>query len=180
MKPNEVFEVNATRKKLEGAAAIFIGVFILGVIISYFVFLRKLDLFEGTVIASIVSSVKSQITAFSLIGSWYVAFFGGLFFIFVPLEIYFITAIKNDPWIVYLVFLFGISISYSLDYLIGVKLSKVSRKLISPKKFYTVKSYLNTHGKLGIFLPNFIPSLSNTILFTSAVIGLIFRIMLSA
>jgi len=38
-----------------------------------------------------------------------------------------------------------------------MKISKLSKKLISPKKFYSIKSYLNRYGKLAIFAARALP-----------------------
>ena len=66
---------------------------------------------------------------------------------------------NNNPYLVLCIFIFGIIISYSLDYLIGMKLSRISKKLISPKKFYNVKSYINRFGNIAILIANGVPFL---------------------
>jgi len=158
MQKDMIVELNVRRKKLEGIATIAIIVFIALVIISYLIFLRKLSIFQDSVLTDIVGHVKIQITAFSTLGSLYIALFGGLFFIFVPMEAYFIKALSNsNPILLYILFIFGILISYSVDYLIGMKMSKLSKKLVSPKKFYKIKSFLNRYGKIAIFGANALP-----------------------
>jgi hypothetical protein len=168
---NIAIEINSLKKKLEGIATIVLGIFILTVIVTYLVFLRKLPIFQDTIITTILSHITSQIASFNILGSLYIALFGGLFFIFLPMEAYFVNSLRfNNAIFLFLAFTFGMTISYSLDYIIGMKISKISRKIISPKKFYTMKSYINRYGKLAIFVVNVIPFLpSQQITFISGV-----------
>ena len=134
-----ITEINKRKKKLDGLATIGIFVLIILIILIYLIFLRKLQVFKDTFLTDIVSHIKGNITAFNLLGSFYVALFGGLFFIFVPMEAYYIKALANSNSILlYIVFILGIVISYTSDYIIGQKLSKAATKLISPKKFYSI------------------------------------------
>ncbi len=160
MQTDVIIEMHARRKKLEGLLTIAAIAFVILVIISYLIFLKKLSFFQDSLLTSIVGHVKSEIVAFSTLGSFYTALFGGLFFIWVPMEGYFIKAMLNsDPVLLYALFIIGIIISYSIDYLIGLKLSKLSKKLVSPKKFYRIKTYINRYGKAAIFLASAIPFL---------------------
>jgi membrane protein DedA with SNARE-associated domain len=168
---NIIIEVNSLKKKMEGFGAIALGLFILLIIITYLTFLRKLDFFQDTIITTFLRHISSHVTSFNLLGSFYIALFGGLFFIFMPMEAYFVNSLRyNHPALLFIVFLTGMLISYSLDYIIGMKLSKISRKVVSPKKFYKIKSYINKYGKMAIFLANLIPFLpSQQITFISGV-----------
>jgi len=158
MHSNVIIEMNAKRKKLEGFLTIAAIVFIIIIIVSYLIFFKKLSIFQDSMLTDIVGHVKTQIVTFSTLGSFYTALFGGLFFIWVPMEGYFIKALlSSNPTILYLLFIGGIMISYSIDYLIGMKLSKLSRRLVSPKKFYKIKTYINIYGKAAIFLASAIP-----------------------
>jgi len=134
--------------------------FIISAIGIYIVFLRNSDVFQDTFIASFLSHAGSNIASFNLLGAFYIALFGGLFFIFVPMEAYFINALRyNNPFLLFLVFIFGILVSYSADYLIGINISKFAKKTVSPKKFYRIKSLLNRFGRIGIFAASAIPLL---------------------
>lgn len=157
---DDIVEVNALKKKVSGLVAIGTVLFIISIIVIYIVFLRKSTVFQDTFIASFLSHVGSNIASFNLLGAFYIALFGGLFFIFVPMEAYYINALRHsNPFILFLVFIFGILISYSADYLIGTKISKFAKKAVSPKKFYKIKSLLNKFGRVGIFAASAVPFL---------------------
>ena len=157
---DEIVEVNALKKRVSGIVTIGIVLFIISIIIIYIVFLRKSTIFQDTFIASFLSHVGSNIASFNLLGAFYIALFGGLFFIFVPMEVYFINALRyNNPLLLFLVFITGILVSYSADYFIGIRISKLAKKSVSPKKFYKIKSLLNKFGRVGIFAASAIPFL---------------------
>lgn len=157
---NEINEINARKKKIDGILSITAVFFVLLILILYILYFRRLEIFQDSFLTLIVSHIKNKIAAFNLLGSFYVSLFGGLFFIFVPMEAYFINALRYNPaLIITLVFICGIIISYTADYLIGMKMSRLSRKLISPKKFYKIKSFLNRFGKPAIFAVHAIPFL---------------------
>ncbi len=158
MRSDVIIEMHSRRKKLEGIITIASIVFVMLVIVSYLIFLKKLAIFQDSWLTAIIGHIKSQIVSFSILGSFYTALFGGLFFIWVPMEGYFIKAMLNaNPALLYILFIIGIIVSYSIDYMIGLKLSRLSRKLVSPKKFYKIKTYINRYGKAAIFLASAIP-----------------------
>ena len=106
---------------------------------------------------AIYQHVVTNIFGLTLLGMFYVAFFGGLFFITLPIEIIFLNALNTyNPALVFLATIFGLLISYSLDYLIGHRLSGLSKKLISVKQFYKIKTQINKRGALAVFILNFI------------------------
>jgi len=155
-----IMEINAKKKRREGLAIIFSVVFIVVVVILYVTYLRKLAFFQDTFVSHLVGFVKDHIAQFDIMGAFFIALFGGLFFIFLPMELYFINSLNhNSGWTLLLVYVIGMLVSYSADYLIGKNLSNLSRKLISPKKFYRIKSYLNRYGKIAIFGASAIPML---------------------
>jgi len=156
MLSNEIKEVNAKKKRLDGYLTIAVIILVIWIGILYWIFLR--DILADTMFGTIVGHIKTQIASFSELGSLYIALFGGLFFIFIPMEAYYMNALSNsNTYILYSLMLSGIIISYSIDYFLGMKFSKISRKLISPKKFYGIKQYLNRYGQLAIFIAHVVP-----------------------
>ncbi len=157
---NLVLELNSKKKKLEGLALIIFSAVAVLIILTYIVFLRDMALLQNSFLADFFTHVKFHITNWTMLGSLYVAFFGGMFFIFVPMEGYFVPALQNNNGLVlFTIFIIGILVSYSIDYLIGLKLSKIAKRLVSPRKFYKIKSIINRHGKLAILVANIIPFL---------------------
>ena len=156
MENASIKEVNVRKKKVDGVITVSVIILIICLVFLYMGLLRPM--LEDTFIAGTVSAVKDDIYTFNALGSLYVAFFGGLFFVFFPMEAYYAKALaSNNLLLLYVLFILGILVSYSLDYLFGMKLSKMSRKLVSPKKFYKIKSYINRYGKVAIFVASAMP-----------------------
>lgn len=155
---SDFIEYRSKVKKLSGMflIAIFCIIGALGVL--YFIFLRRLELFQGTWFSFALTHIKDEVFSNSAIGLFYVTFFGGLFFLFTPIDVFFIAAIntgKFSPLHCTLMFL-GLLFSYSLNYVIGLRFSTLSKKLVSPKKFYKTKVIVNKFGKLAILFFNII------------------------
>ena len=76
-----------------------------------------------------------------------------------PLEALFITFLigGQNGLLLILIYVFGFICSYTLNYYIGYKLSEISRKLITPKKFYKIKGIINRYGSGAIFAFNLFP-----------------------
>jgi hypothetical protein len=155
---DEIKEVNARKKKLDGMITIMVFLLVIWIAVLYFGFLRSI--LAGTWFGAMVGSIKHELATFSALCSLYVTLLGGLFFIFIPMEAYYLNALNHtQPVALYAMFILGISISYTLDYFVGMKFSRLSRKLISPKQFYKIKSLINRRGQAAIFAANAIPML---------------------
>jgi membrane protein YqaA with SNARE-associated domain len=94
-----------------------------------------------------------------LLGAFYTSLFGGLFFVFLPMEAVYIRYLKSgfSPFLIILVYVGGFLFSYTANYYIGLKLNNVSKKIISPKKFYKIKGIINRYGAWAIFGFNVLP-----------------------
>ena len=134
---------------------ILLGLFILFYILKF----KYWDFFLIRWINGLVKGISSNISHTTLIGSLYAAIFGGIFVAPIPLELIFIKFLKSGhPLILILLFyIIGLIISYSINYFIGARLTKLSKKVISTKKFYKVKGFLNRYGAWAIFIFNALP-----------------------
>lgn len=155
---SDFIEYKRLNKKWSGI--VLIGVFSLIVITItfYLIFLRKLPLFESTYIPIILNHIKTHIFAYSSLGLFYATFFGSLFFLFIPLEAFYIAALKKGMMspLHFAALFAGVLLAYSINYFIGWRFSRFSKNLISPKQFYRIKIAVNRFGKLAIFLFNVI------------------------
>lgn len=106
-----------------------------------------------------------------------VAFCGGLFFLFLPLELIFMSYLKMGLSPVTLYFLFFIVQipAQSLNYAVGFRLNRLSKLMIPPQKFYRLKGLVNRYGPFAVFFINALPLPSPVL---SAVLG-VFRYRLS-
>ena len=148
------------RRKVSNAA-ILVGVLIIAIslLVTYALVLRGLDVFPFTAIDAITNHMFTTIAQGTLLGAFYTTFVGGLFFVVVPMELLFTRLIvKGNPWaLVLLLYLLGMTLSYTLNYIIGQNLAGIAKSIISVKKFYSIKATLNKHGSWGIFFINALP-----------------------
>jgi|FLOH01.1.fsa_nt_gi membrane protein YqaA with SNARE-associated domain len=167
--PHAIFSYNQVKKRLFVIVSALIFIFLLLFVLNYLLFFKNSDFFLVIWINSFLSHISSNIANTSVLGAFYTTLFGGLFFIFLPLEAVFITFLKeNNSFIVILLYLIGLIISYTINYFIGYKLTDFSKKIITPKKFYKIKNYVNKYGALAIFLFNVFPLPSQPL---SAILG---------
>ncbi|MGM5481982.1 MAG: VTT domain-containing protein [Nanobdellota archaeon] len=160
MEKSLIYELDSRKKIINRILTLVI----LGIVVFlgtiFFVLFKGSGVFNNTFIMYLINHVRISLSEFGLLGSLYVGLFGGLFFLFFPMEAYFIKALSvSNEYLVFLFFFSGIIFSYSMDYFIGMKFSRISKKLISAKKFYSIKSYINKFGSLAIFIANGIPFL---------------------
>lgn len=129
--------------------------------LSYYFFLRHEHLVFFDFIGSFVTHVKDAITSASVTGMIYSAVFGGLFFVTIPMELVFISFLRQgaQPYILVTTFIAGFILSFTINYIIGMKLDTISKKIISPQKFYKIKGVLNRYGAAAVFVINLIPFL---------------------
>ena len=156
---NSIFAYNKGEKKkfLLNSLYVFVFLFLFGLI--YFFFFKNLDFFLIKFLNVLVDGVSIEIKDLSYQGIFYIALFGGFFLIFMPLEVIFISVLTGGRSALFLIliYLLGIFISYNINYYIGYKLGDFSKKLITYKKFYSIKKIINKYGTLAIFLFNFLP-----------------------
>ncbi|MFT4303929.1 MAG: VTT domain-containing protein [Candidatus Woesearchaeota archaeon] len=157
---DNIFTYNISKKRLFGIFVIFGGIFLLLMASSYFFFFQYLDNSFVRAVNLFFGHIFSHMTNITLLGSFYVALFGGLFFVYAPIEALFATFVsRHNPFLVTFFFVCGFLISYSINYLIGFKLAELSKSLIGARKFYKVKVKLNKYGSLAIFMFNALPLL---------------------
>ena len=147
------------RKKL------FINILLLGSmgivlasIILYFQFLKNVDFFLVNALNAIAGNIMLHIRELTLLGTFYSGFFGGLFFIFMPVELVFITfLLKHNPFIVLGFYMAGLTLSYTFNYYIGMNLAAATKRIITPAKFYKTKNLINKYGGKAIFVFYLLP-----------------------
>jgi len=130
-----------------------------------------LNFFEGTFIDTIFTFIGNSMFSGTIFGLFLFGLIAGLFFLSVPIEvayIAFLTKSDNDLFVFVFVFL-GLFFSYLLDYQIGLNFSTISKKLISTKQFYKVKTKINQYGNWTIFFFNVLPLPSQLLTFICGV-----------
>lgn len=167
MQTNQIYSYNKKTKLLNGIFQLITLFLILSIILSYVFYFKRLELLKGTFIEQIVSFIKTQIFSYSYFGMFLVAIIGGIFFMPLPLEVIFATyLVKNsNTFAITVCYILGMIIGYSIDYFLGFRFSKFSKKLISVKKFYRLKVLINKHGRYAVFLFNVFPLPSQLVTF---------------
>ena len=141
---------------------------------SYYFFLRHEEIAFFEFFRRIITHISTAISADTLEGVLYASFFGGLFFVTIPMEVVFVSFLRGgvNPYLLVALFLTGFAVSFTINYVIGMKLDTLSKRMIDPKKFYKIKGILNRHGAVAVFAINAIPFLPSQPL--STVLG-VFR-----
>lgn len=155
-----MFSYNFDKKRKFVFYSILIGILILAVIIYYILYLQNSDFFIMKGINSFVNHIVTNIKSFSTLGAFYTTLFGGLFFIPTPIEILFVATLRasiTTPAILIGLYISGLIVSFTFNYVIGMKLSDFSKRIIGAKKFYKIKGFLNKYGMWGVFAFNVLP-----------------------
>ena len=165
-----IFTYNRARKIVFGIAWILSIIILASIVASYFTVLKDSEFAVVQAFNSAVGHVSSNISDATVLGIFYSTLIGGLFFIFMPLELFFIKYLKAGHMVITViaVYLAGLIISYTADYFIGLKFSFLAKKLISPRKFYKIKGLINRYGGIAVFLFNAVPLPSQIL---SAILG---------
>lgn len=131
-------------------------ILIVGVFFSTFFYkiLQAIPYVNGS-IGFIILNIKSL----TLFGILLAHLFGGLFFVPSPDEIiFYYSLIKGNNYFLTLLFsIVGYMLAQLLNYYLGKKISPLIMHIVSKKKVYETRRYVNKYGAWGIFLFNFIP-----------------------
>lgn len=149
---------NHFKKQLNGFITIFSVLAVIAFIATYFLVLRKADWAIVHVLNAFVAEITYHVNNGTTLGSLYASFFGGLFFVFLPMEVLFLKFMEgNNPVIVIALYNLGFVFSFTANYYIGMRLTEFSKKMISLRKFYKLKSVINKWGGWAVFGFNAIP-----------------------
>ena len=154
-----IFEYNYF-KKLRFLTYVALGaVIITGFCFYYYFSLSHMDNFFVNTVNFLIDHVKANITGLTILGAFYATLFGGLFFLPIPVDFLFFAFLRAGVFPPLLVFIYviGLIFSFSLNYLVGWRLSNISKKIITPKRFYKIKVSLNKYGIWAIFAFNALP-----------------------
>ncbi|MBS3094379.1 VTT domain-containing protein [Candidatus Pacearchaeota archaeon] len=110
-------------------------------------------------IESIKSVVIEEVKALTPTGLFYTGFAGGLFFIPLPQEIFFYYGLLkgNSMFLSLLTVNAGYLLSQVVNYYLGSRLNKFFLHIVSKRKLYKVRRFINKQGGKGVFIFNFLP-----------------------
>jgi membrane protein YqaA with SNARE-associated domain len=164
-------EYNDPKKRIAWIIIISVSVIFGIILLLNFVFLNRVDLFGDTWMLAAIKHVNTEIVSLSALGMFYVFFFGGLILLFLPVDPFYIAAITTGKFTLLHAFavFFGLGLAYTVNYLVGLKLSSFSKHLISPKNFYKSKVIINKYGRPAVFFINLIGVGSQQLMFVLGV-----------
>jgi membrane protein YqaA with SNARE-associated domain len=157
-KRDKIFEYNESTKKLN--TVLLFSSFLLIIFIGFgFLFLKMDFQKENFPLTDFIKYIIFEIENKTFMGLIITSFFGGLFFLFFPLELYFFTILTTESNISnFLVpYVFGVIAAQITNYWLGLRLNRLCRLLIPPKNFYKMKGLLNKWGIGMILIMNCIP-----------------------
>ena len=154
-----VFEYRRTAKLRFAIITVAIAAFIVFLVVAYFLFLQDQELLVVDFLVGLISHIKGEISAASFLGVLYTSVLGGLFFVTLPMEAIYIRFLGQEFHMFPLAALYigGFAISFTLNYIIGLKLNNFSKRVVGPKKFYKLKGIINRRGDLAVIVINLIP-----------------------
>ena len=120
---------------------------------------------------SVFNSLKSltvlQFSEVSLAGLFYIGLIGGLFFVLMPIELLFYGSVVkgSNPWLAIFMIISGLLLSQLINYFLGSRLNPVFINLVSKRKVYQVRRFINKYGGYGVFLSNLTPLPSELLTF---------------
>lgn len=155
---------NVERRRLIGLSMIILVVIIIGFILSQTLLANAIA--RMTTFHAFVNFISTQITEVTSLGLMFLGFFGGLFFIPLPIEALFTAGlIKGNAMLLSFILLFGgYMIAQIINYILGSFCSKWARQLISIKQLSKVKRWVNRYGSVAVFLVNMIPFLPSPLM----------------
>ena len=111
------------------------------------------------VLSNLISYLGYNIANTTPLGLFYGHFIGSIFFMPSLDELVFYYGLMNGNPLLFsfLAAIFGFMLAQILNYFIGFKLSGFMLHLVSKKKVYKTKRWINKYGGYGIFVFNIIP-----------------------
>lgn len=155
---DNIFEYNESSKRMN--SVLLFSSFFLILIIGFVILFLKMDFQKANFPLYIyIDYLVTEIQSKSLLGLFITSFFGGLFFLFFPLEIYFfsILTINSTFSSFFFPYVLGVIFAQLANYWLGLRLNRLSKLLIPPKNFYKMKGLLNKWGIWVILLMNMMP-----------------------
>jgi membrane protein YqaA with SNARE-associated domain len=158
---SNVFQYNRAEKLRFALFTFGFGLLIILLFGTYLLFLKEQDIGVINFVKDLAANIQTHIEQGTINGVLYASIFGGLFFVTIPMEAVFVSFLEagTKPVLLVGLFLFGFLISFTINYIIGLKLDHFSKKIITPQKFYKIKGILNKYGVIAIFVINVIPFL---------------------
>jgi len=116
-------------------------------------------IFQSASFDSLKEVIMREVNGLTLAGLFYIGFIGSLFFVPFLQELSFFYSIVKGNSIIFSFIMVnaGYLLAQAVNYFVGNKLSKPFMALISKRKLFKARRFINKHGAKGVFLSNFLP-----------------------
>ena len=110
-------------------------------------------------VSPIKAIIAAEIKALSSVGLFYTSLGGGLFFFSLPQEtLFYLGLLRGNPIALSIILILaGHLLSQLINYYIGKGLSRFIIQVISKKKIYKARRFVNRHGAKGILIFSLLP-----------------------
>ena len=110
--------------------------------------------------------IEEDIKQFTPIGLFYLSFISAFFFTALPFDLFFYFGLQNgNPfWISLVLTVSGMLPSMAINYYVGLKFSPFAFMIISRKRVYKIRRWVNKRGSLLVYLFNLTPFLPGAVL----------------
>ena len=153
--PEEFIYQTSRRQRFQVFGLVLLVILCIGLI--YYVYRLLGVAFPG--ILGLQEFIVYHIYNVTELGIFLLGFFGSLFFIPLPIDFLFFKSLTNgaNPGLALVLVLIGSIIGNFIDYFLGLWFSKYARYLVSVKKIYAAKRWVNRYGQWAIFVFNLTP-----------------------
>jgi len=159
MKHYRYIQENSSLHKIKSVGFSIIGlVVILFLAIFFYKFWYNL-IQTIPILSKLMISLKYNLMNTTPIGLFYGHFVGGIFFVPSADELIFYYGLLhgNPPILSFFAAIIGYMLAQILNYVLGYKISNFILHIVSKKKVYKTKRWINKYGAYGIFIFNITP-----------------------
>lgn len=150
---------NSPVRKIKGLV-FFILVSVIFLFLVFLVYKSWNNIIQTTpIVNKVMVSLKYNLVNTTPIGLFYGHFIGGIFFVPSADELIFYYGLLsgNPPLFSFFAALTGYMLAQILNYLAGSKMSTFILHIVSKKKVYRTKRWINKYGAYGVFFFNITP-----------------------
>ena len=156
----QFIQENSHREKVKSIIIVILITLFVITIGAFFTFTEYTLLKETPFLDYLTNVVKTDIRELTPMGLFYYNFLGGLFFVpSIEEFIFYFALVRGNPIVVSFILSYvGYILAQVFNYYLGTKLSSFIFHIVSKRKMYKTRRFVNKYGAYGIFFFNLIPS----------------------
>ena len=140
----------------------FVSLLLLIVIVSTITFaflFFKESMDRSAPILALKSFINNEVKNVTPIGLFYLSFTGAFFFLFAPVELFFVIGLRHGNPVLISIFyvLAGMIPAHAVNYFVGSRFGSIILNFVSKKKVYGIRRKINKYGPYAILFFNILP-----------------------